>query len=181
MTFQGKVIHLHLAQIFESAGDASGAQGMFERALKKYKYSKKVWSAYQAFTLRQGDVTKAKQLLARSMQSLAKHKHVEVILKFAMVEYESGSVDRGRVVMEELVSSYPKRTDLWHVYVDKEIKLGNIAYARNLFERMITTKTSTQNMKTIFKKFLAFEVTFGTPSQQNSVRDRARDYVNSMM
>ena len=44
-----------------------------------------VWSAYQLFRLRSGDLAGAKELLTRSMQSLARHKHVEVILKFAQV------------------------------------------------------------------------------------------------
>lgn len=167
--------------MYEKVGDLKAANAMFEKTLKKYKYSKKVWSAYQLFKLRSGDEKSAKDLLSRSMQSLSRHKHVYVIEKFALGEFEFGSPDRARVVFEELVSSYPKRTDLWHVYVDKEIKMGNYDQARQLFERMITTKTSTHNMKTIFKKYLAFETNHGTPQTQDSVRQKARDYVTKMM
>lgn len=41
-----------------------------------------------------------------------------------------------RSVFEELVSSYPKRTDLWHVYVDKEIKCGMHDRARQVIDRL---------------------------------------------
>ena len=77
----GKLIHLNLAEAYEAAKDAKGATAMFERALKKYKKSKKVWMAYQHFQLRTGDSEGAKALLARSMQSLSRHKHIEVLIK----------------------------------------------------------------------------------------------------
>ena len=178
---QGKLIHLQMASIFEAAGDKEGAEGMFEKSLKKFKYSKKVWSAYQLFRMRIGDFKGAKELLARSMKSLSRHKHVETIQLFALAEFDIGSADRARVLFEDLLSSYPKRTDLWHVFVDKEIKLGNLAQARQLFERMIATKASTRNMKLFFKKYLAFETAHGAARLQEAVKQRAREYVQSLM
>ena len=77
----GKRIHLNLAQAYEAAHDRKGATVIFEKALKKYKKSKKVWMAYQHFLLKAGDSEGAKALLARSMQSLSRHKHIEVLIK----------------------------------------------------------------------------------------------------
>jgi rRNA biogenesis protein RRP5 len=78
---KGKVIHLNLAEAYESAKDLGGATAMLEKALKKYKTSKKVWMAFQHFKLRSGDSEGAKALLGRSMQSLSRHKHIEVLIK----------------------------------------------------------------------------------------------------
>lgn len=58
-----------------------GVQAM----LKKFKYSKKVWMRYHDLVLGQGDGARAAELLKRSLQSLAKHKHVAVIAHFAQV------------------------------------------------------------------------------------------------
>jgi rRNA biogenesis protein RRP5 len=154
---------------------------MFEKTLKKYKYSKKVWMAYQHYKLRIGDVKGAKDLFARSMQSLSKHKHIEVITKYASAEFEIGSQDRGRAVFEELINNQPKRSDLWHLYVDKEVKSGNIRQARQLFERMITSKQNSHNMKIIFKKYLNFEQKCGNVETQEDVKGKARAYVTSLM
>lgn len=98
-----------------------------------------------------------------------------------MCEYDVGSEDRGRSVFEDLVGSYPKRTDLWHVYVDKEVKCGNHVQARQLFERMILSKSSAKAMKAAFKKFLSFEQLHGSEAQQEAVKEKARNYVSSMM
>lgn len=35
------------------------------------------------------------------------------------------------------MASYPKRLDLWNVYVDKEVKTGDVRAARNLMERLV--------------------------------------------
>lgn len=178
---RGKMLHLHLASVCEQGGNLAGAVDYLERALKKYKYSKKVWMAYQHHHLRQGQADIAKQLLQRSLQSLSKHKHVEVITKFASAEFDLGSVDRGRVLFEELVSNFPKRSDLWHVYVDKEIKAGHLAQARQLFERMLSNKVNVKNMKAIFKKYLDFEKRFGTPASADEVLQKAVVFSQSMM
>lgn len=178
---KGKYAHLHVAEQFSKLGDSLVAEKFFALALKKYKYSKKVWSSYQHFRLRIGDVAGAHELLSRSMQSLSRHKHVEVILKFAQGLFDCDQADRARVVFEELLASYPRRADLWHQYVDKEMKLGHHNQSRDIFERMISMKSSTQNMKTVFKKYLAFEIKNGSVTQQETVKQKAREYVESMM
>jgi rRNA biogenesis protein RRP5 len=166
----------------DQAGAGAGAAAINQTALTRpqYKKSKKVWIQYHQFKLRTGDADAAKAQLSRSLQSLSRHKHVEVISKYAMSEFDFGSAERGRNVFEELLTTYPKRTDLWHLYVDKEVKLGNVAQARQLFERMITAKASARNMKAVFKKYLAFETSHGTEQTVEEVKQKARDYVSSM-
>lgn len=77
--------------------------------------------------------------------------------------------------------SYPKRTDIWNVFVDKEIKFKNFDEARRLFCRMVTLKISSKTIKSIFKKFLNFEISHGTLDQQEAVKEKAREYVNSLL
>jgi predicted RNA-binding protein with RPS1 domain len=73
---KGKMIHLNLAEAYEAADDKVGTAAIYEKAVKKYK-----GSAYQHFKLRAGDSDGAKGLLSRSMQSLSRHKHIEVLIK----------------------------------------------------------------------------------------------------
>jgi rRNA biogenesis protein RRP5 len=157
------------------------AEELYEKAVKRYKYSKKVWSAYQLFRLRIGDYDGAKLLLNRSIQSLSRHKHVEIIQKYGFGEYEFGSIDRARVIFTNLIGSYPSRIDIWNIYIDKEIKLGNVAYARQLFERLISLKTSSRNIKSIFKKYLNFEINHGDLESQENVKRKAIEYVKTQI
>ena len=108
-----------------------------------------------------------------------------------MAEFDFGSCDRGRSIFEDLIASYPKRSDLWHVYVDREAKSGHIQEARQLYERILsvfmTSSTSSsasttvaKNMKNAFKKYLSFEIVNGTVEQQEEVKRKAREYVKSL-
>jgi rRNA biogenesis protein RRP5 len=139
-----------------------------------------MWSAYLQHKILSGDAKSAKEQLARAMQSLSRHKHVYVISKHALAEMDSGSVDRGRVLFEELLNSYPKRTDLWNMYIDKEVKMQNYEEARQLFDRMVGSKLNTKNVKAAFKKYLAFEVQHGDEVTQGEVKTKAREYVSNL-
>lgn len=55
---------------------------------------------------------------------------VKTITKFAQLEYRLGDAERGRTIFEGVVDSYPKRLDLWNVYIDLETKQGDIQSVR---------------------------------------------------
>lgn len=49
---------------------------------------------------------------------------VDVIAKFAQLEFRYGDAERGRGMLDKVLSSYPKRTDLWSVFIDLMVKYG---------------------------------------------------------
>ena len=55
---------------------------------------------------------------------------VEVLSKFAQLEYKMGEPERGKTMFENILSSYPKRTDLWSVYIDMTIKMADLSDVR---------------------------------------------------
>ncbi len=93
--------------------------------------------------------------------------------------------DHARNLFEDLTNNFPKRNDIWQIYLDQEIKYypvhNNIQMVRNLFERMITLKSSTKNIKLTFKKYLSFELKYGNSKTQESVKQKAKEYVSSLM
>jgi hypothetical protein len=70
---------LQLADLYAASGDRDGARAMYETTIKKHKTSKKVWMKYQHFEQRNRRDKEARALLHRSLLSLSRHKHVEVI------------------------------------------------------------------------------------------------------
>lgn len=50
---------------------------------------------------------------------------VDVIVKFAQLEFQLGDVERAKAIFENTLSTYPKRTDVWSVYIDMTIKHGS--------------------------------------------------------
>lgn len=50
---------------------------------------------------------------------------VDMIAKFAQLEFRYGDAERGRTMFDKVLTSYPKRTDLWSVFIDLVVKHGS--------------------------------------------------------
>jgi len=78
------------------------------------------------------------------------------------------------------VSAFPKRADLWSVYLDQEQRLAdNELHIRRLLDRITSLSLSTKKMKYFFKRFLDFEAKFGSAATIEHVKQKARSYVES--
>ena len=44
---------------------------------------------------------------------------MQVLSQAALIEFHKGSADRGRSIFESILRNYPKRLDLWSVYLDQ--------------------------------------------------------------
>lgn len=166
-----------MARLYTENGDDKAAVTMYNVTLKKYKYSKKVWMAFQRYHLQRGQEAEALSLLQRSMQSLSRHKHIPMRLAYASAAFECNAFDRGRGIFEDMIHDYPRRTDLLHVYIDKEVKYNQINQARQLHERAVMAKMSVHNMKALLKKYLTFENTHGSTAGVEHVKHLAKEYV----
>ena len=135
-------VYLQLINIYKTSGKNEHIEDIFRKLCKKYFESLEIWSQYIEFLFEtKGDeFTKPKMILQRALQALPKASHISVISKYGMLEFKHGNPESGRTMFEGIVSSYPKRMDIWSVYMDMEAKYGvdNAAQARNLFERCLS-------------------------------------------
>jgi len=193
-----KQVYLRVCELLEKEVDASAsgsgsadvytstkrADEMFKKMCKKFKSKKSVWLAHFQYLLKGTRHEEAHALLKRSLQSLPTYKHVEVMSKFAQMEFELGSAERGRTIFNALLEKHPKRMDLLFVNIDKEAKNGNIAKARALFDCVVNPvsqdrkfKFSDKQMKSLFKKWFRMEEEHGDDESQERVREEARKFV----
>jgi rRNA biogenesis protein RRP5 len=68
-----------------------------------------------------------------------------MISKFGQIEFKDGDPERGRTIFEGIVSNYPKRIDQWNVYIDMELRAGDLD--------IIRYKTRSVNLLT-YQKFV---------------------------
>lgn len=112
----------------------------------------------------------------RALLSLPKHEHIQFLSQVAISEFKSGVHDKARSIFEKMLREYPKRLDLWSVYLDQvnlfltvqyytpfkyfgmmdsqysnfsvqEIRLGDVDLTRALFERAISLSHPPKKMK----------------------------------
>ncbi|RMJ27532.1 hypothetical protein PHISP_01589 [Aspergillus sp. HF37] len=192
-------IYERTISIYIQSGKNEKADELFQTALKKFSPGPKFFLNYASFlfdTMAAPD--RGRALLPRALQSLPSHAHVETTSKFGQLEFRSpnGDVERGRTVFEGLLSSFPKRVDLWNVLLDLEIKTGDAEQVRRLFERVLGTrdtkkgaaadtgkKLRPKQARFFFKKWLSFEEKLaagGDDKMVEEVKAKAAEYVKSL-
>ncbi len=169
------------------------AEEVMKRALKNFRLEKDVWIAAGKAKFEAGDAAAGRKLLERALMALEKRDHVAVIMKFSQFEYKYGSVEKGRTVFESLIGNYPKRLDVWNVFLDMETSVCRnaeensqeradaIEATRLIFERCSCLDLSSKKAKSVFKKWISFERTYGDEEGKSyqAVLARAKQYVEN--
>ncbi|XP_078180965.1 RIBOSOMAL RNA PROCESSING 5 isoform X4 [Carex rostrata] len=173
-----KKLHLALLGMYERTEQHKLADELLARMTKKFKTSCKVWLRSAQNILKQGqDCTQV--IVKRALLSLPQKKHIKFISQMAILEFKGGVPERGRSLFEGILREYPKRTDLWSVYLDQEIRLGDVEIIRALFERATSLILPAKKMKFLFKKYLDFEKSQGDEERIEHVKRKALEYVES--
>eukprot|EP01096_Ripella_sp_DP13-Kostka_P002736 TRINITY_DN1372_c0_g1_i5.p1 TRINITY_DN1372_c0_g1~~TRINITY_DN1372_c0_g1_i5.p1 ORF type:complete len:734 (-),score=465.38 TRINITY_DN1372_c0_g1_i5:155-2356(-) len=176
-----KDIFIRLIEMYLRADEVDQAEAIAKKLVSKYRTLPEAWSRYGQLLIEyRKDSEAASSLLQRASLSLGKKEHIQLVSKFASMEYQAGNIEVGRTLMEGILSNYPKRNDLWAVYVDMETAHGkSTQFVRSIFERAATLNLSSKKMKSIFKKYLQFEKTHGNADTIQHVKQQALSYLRT--
>ncbi|XP_006273719.2 protein RRP5 homolog [Alligator mississippiensis] len=169
----------HLADIYTNSEKHKQAEDLYHTMLKRFRQEKSVWLKYATFLLKRGQAEATHRLLERALKGLAVKEHVDVISKFAQLEFQFGDPDHAKALFESTLNSYPKRTDIWSIYIDMLIKHGSQKEVRDVFERVIHLSLAPKKMKFFFKRYLDYEKKYGTADTIQAVKAAALGYVES--
>ncbi|QHS75500.1 Rrp5p [Saccharomyces paradoxus] len=174
------IIHTKLLGIYEISEKFDKAAELFKATAKKFGSEKvSIWVSWGDFLISHNEEQEARTILGNALKALAKRNHIEVVRKFAQLEFAKGDPERGRSLFEGLVADAPKRIDLWNVYVDQEVKAKDKKKVEDLFERIITKKITRKQAKFFFNKWLQFEESQGDEKTIEYVKAKATEYVAS--
>ncbi|KJP88542.1 hypothetical protein AK88_01821 [Plasmodium fragile] len=191
-----KKVYMHTMNVLKVNKKYNQLKQLSEEAIKKFHYSKKIWSHYlEIIHSTFKDEAYAHEILLKSLHCLPKRKHLRMVINAARFEYKYANKERGKSYFEKLIQEYPKRSDVWFTYLDihinsltkgetkgekKKLNLNQLQFVRNIFERFSSCKFKTRVMKMIFTKWLLFEKNHGTVASQKMVQKKAYDYVESL-
>ncbi|KZV37907.1 hypothetical protein F511_12189 [Dorcoceras hygrometricum] len=175
-----KKVHLALLGMYQRTEQHKLASELLDKMARKFKHSCKVWlSRIQSLLKQNSDGIQS--VVNRALLSLPRHKHIKFISQTAILEFKCGVPDRGRSLFEGMLREYPKRTDLWSIYLDQEIRLGDGDVIRALFERATSLCLPPKKMKFLFKKYLGYEKSIGDEERIEYVKKKALDYAESTL
>ncbi|XP_036027752.1 protein RRP5 homolog [Onychomys torridus] len=172
-------VFLHLADIYTKSEKFKEAGELYNRMLKRFRQEKAVWLKYGAFVLGRSQAGASHRVLQRALECLPTKEHVDVLAKFAQLEFQLGDAERAKAIFENTLSTYPKRTDVWSVYIDMTIKHGSQKEVRDIFERVIHLSLAPKRMKFFFKRYLDYEKQHGTEKDVQAVKAKALEYVEA--
>ncbi|KAL1543005.1 rRNA biogenesis protein rrp5 [Salvia divinorum] len=174
-----KKANLALLGMYERTEQHKLADDLLNKMSRKLKHSCKVWvRKIQSLVKRNSDGVES--VVERGLKSLPRHKHIKFITQTAILEFKCGVPDRGRSLFERMLREYPKRTDLWSVYLDQEIRVGDADLIRALFERAISLSLPPKKMKFLFNRYLQYEKSTGEEQRLESVKAKAMEYVATL-
>ncbi|CAA0842788.1 Unknown protein [Striga hermonthica] len=175
-----KKVHLALLGMYERTEQQKLADELLDKMCRKFKHSCKVWlRKIQSLLKENSDAVQS--IVKRALLTLPRHKHIKFISQTAILEFKCGVPDRGRSMFEGMLREYPKRTDLWSVYLDQEIRFGDVDLIRALFERAISLSLPPRKMKFLFKKYLEYEKSIGDEERIKSVMNKAMAYADNTL
>jgi rRNA biogenesis protein RRP5 len=148
---------------------------------KSFTPTPTLWLSYASFllsTLSPPSPARARALLPRATQSVPESEHRYLTTKFAALEFKSpnGDPERGRTIFEGLVSTWPKKGDLWDMYVDLEKGHGEEENVRDLYARMTRLKGKKKRVQTVFKKWAEWEESVGNKKGVEKVKALEREW-----
>uniref|UniRef100_A0A1I8NZ65 S1 motif domain-containing protein n=1 Tax=Stomoxys calcitrans TaxID=35570 RepID=A0A1I8NZ65_STOCA len=170
-------VYLRAVEIMTDAQKNQEVIEMIGVITKKFKTEQEMWrvAANAFFTIDMPE--RAQQLLHRALTCLPERDHVNTIVMFANLNHKFENNEMAQTLLDQVVTSYPKRVDVWCQYVDMLVKADLVESARNILERAVVQKIPLRKMRTIFKKYLEFEERFGNDTLVQRVKQLAIDYV----
>lgn len=174
-------VHLAMAMVYAESNKLKEAEKVYFIMTKKFSQNCVVWIKAGIFFFSNNMADEARRYMEKALLSLDKKYHVKLINRFGQLEFRFGEAERGRTMFESLLSNYPKRIDIWSVYVDVLTKKEDIEGARHVLERMTGLKLRLRKMRTVFKKFLDFEKAHGSVQSVEAVRKRVEEFVASSL
>uniref|UniRef100_A0A182N4R0 S1 motif domain-containing protein n=1 Tax=Anopheles dirus TaxID=7168 RepID=A0A182N4R0_9DIPT len=154
---------------------------ILELLLRKFRKQTDMWFLVADAWYRIGQGSKVKPLLSQALKSLPTRDHIPLIVKFAFLHNRNSNRDEAHLLFEQILTSYPKRTDIWSQYVDMLVKDNLVENARQILERAIMQRLPMKNMKTLYTKFVNFEEKHGDRDRVRRVKQMASDYVQAQL
>jgi len=174
-------IYSQMADIFDTSNKVQESERIFKILTKKFGKVKEVWIRYGLLFFKHARVEDGRNVFTKSLKKLEARDAADISAKFAQLEFKYGDQERGKTMYEKLVSTYPKRNDIWRSYADQLTRIGDIPATRALYTRISTLGLKAKKMKPLFAKWLEFETTYGSEEQQGVVRAAALKYLNTKL
>ena len=95
--------------------------------------------------------------LNHCLQILNNKNHLNILIYYGTLLYKYKDFEKGRNVFDKILKDFPKRIDIWFIYIDMEVKYsGNNEKVKKFFDKMFDVDFKLKQLKNLMKKYLEF-------------------------
>ncbi|XP_053692501.1 protein RRP5 homolog [Sabethes cyaneus] len=174
-------VYSRVVEVLIDCGKTQEVLEIIDILQKRFRKQSEMWILIADCYYKIGQTMMVKPLLSKALKSLENKEHIPLIVKFAFLHNRHGDRDEAHILFEQILTSYPKRTDIWSQYVDMLVKDGLIEAARQTLDRAIAQRLPMRNMKTLYTKYVAFEEKHGDRTSVQRIKQTAADYVKQQL
>ncbi|RID54184.1 hypothetical protein BRARA_G01524 [Brassica rapa] len=138
----------------------------FEDQIRRARWNIQVWMKYAQWEESQKDYARARSVWERAIEG--DYRNHTLWLKYAEFEMKNKFVNSARNVWDRAVTLLPRVDQLWYKYIHMEEILGNIAGARQIFERWMQWSPDQQG----WLSFVKFELRYNEIERARSIYER---------
>ncbi|XP_049375910.1 uncharacterized protein LOC125840966 [Solanum verrucosum] len=140
----------------------------FEGLISRVGWNKSVWVKYAEWEESQKDLKRARSIWERALGVDALNRDQTIWLKYVDMEMKNKFVNHARNLWDRAVIRLPRVDQLWYKYIHMEEMLGNVAGARQIFERWMGWMPDQQG----WLSYIKFELRYNEIERAREVFER---------
>ncbi|CAN6442991.1 unnamed protein product [Victoria cruziana] len=138
----------------------------FEDLIRRVRWNTSVWVKYAQWEESQKDFARARSVWERALE--VDYRNPTLWLKYAEVEMKNRFINHARNVWDRAVQLLPRIDQLWYKYIHMEEMLGNVAGARQIFERWMAWEPDHHG----WAAYIKFELRYNEVGRAREVYER---------
>ncbi|KAF3772558.1 Crooked neck-like protein 1 [Nymphaea thermarum] len=138
----------------------------FEDLIRRVRWNTSVWVKYAQWEESQKDFARARSVWERALE--VDYRNPTLWLKYAEVEMKNRFINHARNVWDRAVQLLPRIDQLWYKYIHMEEMLGNVAGARQIFERWMAWEPDHHG----WAAYIKFELRYNEVGRAREIYER---------
>ncbi|CAL8078422.1 unnamed protein product [Orchesella dallaii] len=152
------------AKVYDQQNRPKDAERIYREMTKKFLLEPEAWIRFGKFNFFKQNFDGGREVLHQALINVPEPKRLLVITNFALLEMHHGDQSKGEQMLDRVLEQHPQRSDLWLVYANGLIKVGDYDKARNVFQRSIENNWSPRKVEPLLQRYRELENDHGNES-----------------
>ncbi|CAL8133153.1 unnamed protein product [Orchesella dallaii] len=152
------------ATVYDVEHRPKDAERIYREMTKKFRLEPEAWIRFGIFHFFKQSFDAGREVLHQALNNVPATQQLLVITKFALLEMHHGDQNKGEQMLDRVLEQHPQRSDLWLVYANGLIKVGDYDKARSVFQRALENNWPPRKVKPLLQRYRELENHHGNES-----------------